>query len=128
MPARDGAAPQGMLKASVAAGRSGPVITLSGEADLTSVTQLSELLSAQIPDGPRELTIDLSGLRFADSATIRTLVLAARTLKERAGSLVLLRPQRSVARVLELTGAERIFIIREATGCEPADQRGAGPK
>jgi anti-sigma B factor antagonist len=100
-----------MLEASVAAGQSGPVITLSGEADLTSVAQLGALLSAQLSDGPRELTIDVSGLRFADSATIRTLVLAAKTLKEQDGSLVLLHPQRPVIKVLELTGAGRMFTL-----------------
>jgi hypothetical protein len=39
------------LDASVAAGRSGPVITLSGEADLISVAELSALLSGQLSGG-----------------------------------------------------------------------------
>jgi anti-sigma B factor antagonist len=107
----DGAVSQSMLKASVAAGRSGPVITLYGEVDLTTAAQLSALLSAQLSDGVQELTIDVSRLRFADSASIRALVLVAKTLKERDGSLVLLHPQRSVAKVLELTGAEQMFTI-----------------
>jgi anti-anti-sigma factor len=101
----------GMLKASVAAGRSGPVIVLSGEADLTNVAELSALISAQLADGIQELTIDMSGLNYADSASVRTLVLAARTLKERGASLVLLRPQPSVARILTLLGADQMLTI-----------------
>jgi len=122
MPGGDGAAPPGMLKASVAAGRSGPVITLSGEADLTSAAQLGALLSAQLSDGTRELTIDVSGLRFADSASVRTLMLAARTLKDRDGSLVLLHPQRPVARVLELTGAVHMFTVCRTPRSDPGQE------
>ena len=84
---------------------------LSGEADLTTVGQLSTLITAQLNGGTRQLTIDLSDLRFADSATIRTLVLAARTLKDTGGSLVLLRPQHAVAKVLTLTGADQVFTM-----------------
>lgn len=126
MPGGDGAAGQGMLTAQVAAGETGPVIVLSGEADLTTVAQLSALIAAQLAGGTGQLTIDVSGLRFADSASIRTLVLAARTLRERGGSLVLLRPQQPVARVLALTGADQIFTIREETHGEPESESKAG--
>jgi anti-sigma B factor antagonist len=100
---------QGTLEASVADGASGPVIMLYGEADLTSAEQLSALITVQLSGGTRHLTIDVTGLSFADSATIRTLVLAAGTLKERGGALALLGPQPAVARLLALTGAEQMF-------------------
>jgi anti-anti-sigma factor len=126
MPDSDRAAGQGMLAIRVAAGESGPVIVLSGEADLTTAGQLSELITAQLAGGARQLTIDVSDLRFADSASIRTLLLAARTLKERGGRLVLLRPQQPVARMLELTGAEQMFTIRGQTQGEPGSQNQTG--
>jgi anti-sigma B factor antagonist len=85
------------------------------EADLTCAGQLSALITAQLSRGTRQLTIDVSELWFADSASIRTLVLAARRLRERGGSLVLLRPRQPVARVLALTGAEQMFTIRGET-------------
>jgi anti-anti-sigma factor len=116
----------GMLQASVAAGPSGPVIVLSGEADLTSAAELNALLSGQLSDGTRDLTIDVSGLRYADSATVRTLVLAARTLKERGASLVLLRPQPPVARILTLLGADQMLAIRGQTQGEPQSEGTAG--
>lgn len=126
MPDGDSAAGQGMLTARVAAGESGPVIVLFGEADLTTVAQLSALITAQLAGGTRQLTIDVSGLWFADSATIRTLMLAARTLRDRGGSLVLLRPQQSVARMLALTGAEQMFTIRGETHGEAESESEAG--
>lgn len=115
----EGAVLPAPLTASVTAGESGPVIVLSGEADLPSAAQLSALITAQVARGTRQLTVDVSGLRFADSATIRTLVLAARTLKERGGDMILLRPRQPVARVLALTGAEQMFTIRGETHGEP---------
>ena len=126
MPDGDGTAPAGMLRASVAAGVSGPVVILSGETDLTSAGQLSALITAQLSGGTRQLTVDVSGLRFADTASIRTLVLAAKTLKERGGSLILLRPQQTMARVLDLLGAAQIFTIRGETHGEPGSEDRAG--
>jgi len=104
---------EGMLEASVEAGEYGPVIVLAGEADLTCKEQLGALITGQLAGGTRQLTIDVSGLRFADSASIRTLSLAARMLKERGGRLVLLNPQRPVGRVLALMGVDQMVTIRE---------------
>jgi anti-sigma B factor antagonist len=96
---------------------------LSGEADLSSISKLSELVTAQLSGGTRHLTIDVSGMTFADSASIRVLMLAAVTLSERGGGLVLLRPQRALARVLEIMDTGELITIRgkaEAPdGCGP---------
>jgi anti-sigma B factor antagonist len=107
----------GMLRALVTAGESGSVIILAGEADLSTAEQLSGLITRQLAGGTRQLTIDVSRLRFADSAAIRTLALAARTLNERGGTLVLLHPQQPVAQVLALTGADQIPGLRLIGRC-----------
>jgi anti-sigma B factor antagonist len=117
---------QHRLEASVAAGASGPVITLSGETDLVSVAELSALISGQLSRGTMELTIDLAGLRFADTGSIRALVLAARTLNERGGRLVLLNPQRPVTRILTVLGVDEMFTIRGGTPDEPEAEASAG--
>jgi anti-sigma B factor antagonist len=103
----------GLLEISVAAGAAGPVLTLSGEADLTTADELTEALAAQLATGARHLTVDLSRLRFADSAVIRALVLADRTLKKRGGGLALAHPQRVVARALSLLGVDQAIEIRD---------------
>jgi anti-anti-sigma factor len=110
---------QGTLETWVAAGEYGPVITLAGEADFTNAARLSALMSAQLSDGTEHLTIDMSGLRFADSASIRALVLAARTLQERGGGLLLLRPQQQVAGILALLGADQVITIRGIGAVSP---------
>jgi anti-sigma B factor antagonist/stage II sporulation protein AA (anti-sigma F factor antagonist) len=94
-------------------------MALSGEADLTTVAGLSEALAGWISDGARYLTVDVSGLRFADSASVRALVLAARALKDRGGSLMLVRPQPAVAAVLALMGADQAITVRGGARADP---------
>jgi anti-sigma B factor antagonist len=108
-----------MLRASLTAGESGPLIVLRGEVDLTNAAELSELVTGQLADGTLHLTVDVAGLDFADTASIRVFLLTAKTLRQRGGGLVLLRPQRALARILEILGAEEVLAIREGTGAIP---------
>lgn len=97
----------------VAAGKSGPVLMLSGEADITTLAQLEDALSAQLAAGAGILTVDLSELGFADSATIGALVRAARTFKSQGGRLDLASPQPALARMLALLGVDKVVPIRD---------------
>jgi anti-sigma B factor antagonist len=97
----------------VAAGESGPVLVLSGEADITTLAQLESALSAQLAAGAGALTVDLSGLGFADSATIGALVRAARTLRSQGRRLDLASPQPALARMLALLGVDEVVPIRD---------------
>ena len=108
-----------MLRASVTAGESGPLILVCGEVDLTNADELSELVTGQLADGTLHLTVDVGGLDFADTAGIRVFLLAARTLRQRGGDLVLLRPQRTLARILEILGAEEVLAIRGGIDAAP---------
>jgi anti-anti-sigma factor len=108
-----------MLRASVTAGESGPLIVLRGEVDLTNAAELSELVTGQLADGTLHLTVDVGGLDFADTAGIRVFLLAAKILRQRGGDLMLLRPQRTLARVLEILGAEQALAIQGGTGATP---------
>lgn len=106
-----------MLRGSVTAGESGPLIAVCGEVDHTNAEELSELVTGQLADGTLHLTVDVGGLDFADTAGVRVFLLAAKTLRQRGGDLVLLRPQRTLARILEILGAEEVLAIQrtEAT-------------
>ena len=108
-----------MLRGSVTAGESGPLIVLSGEVDLTNADELSELVPGQLADGTLHLTVDVAGLDFTDTEGIRVFVLAARTLRQRGRDLVLLRPRRTLARILEILGAEEVLAIQAGTGPTP---------
>jgi anti-anti-sigma factor len=118
------------LRASVSAGESGPLITLAGETDITTIAALTDLVTAQLSGGTLHLTIDASELSFADSASIRVLALAARTLSQRGGALVLLRPHQALARMLEIMGADQLITIRGETELRtgPADEADEPPE
>jgi len=78
-----------LLEVSVEAGDLGPVIVLAGDADSSSVTQLNEVLIAQVSGRTRHLTIDATNLRSIDPATAQTLMLAAPIVMVRGSSTVL---------------------------------------
>jgi anti-anti-sigma factor len=100
------------LQVSVVSGESDPVLVLAGEADFTSITRLDEALAAQVSGRAVRLTIDATNLRFADTASVRTLALAAIKARTQSGSVTLLNPQPPVARVLNLLCVEEVFAIR----------------
>jgi anti-anti-sigma factor len=100
------------LQVKVAFEGSGPVLVLAGEADLTSITRLDEALAAQVSGQAVRLTIDATNLRFADTASVRTLAMAAMKARTRAGSVTLLNPQPPVARLLDLLCVEEVLAIR----------------
>ena len=54
----------------------------------------------------------IANLRYADSASMRTLVMAAMKVRTRAGSVTLLDPQPPVARLLDLLCVDEMFSIR----------------
>lgn len=86
------------------------MVALSGEADVTTVPELTAALAAQA-EGVRHLTVDLSGLRFADSASIAVLISASRALKARGGTLDLDHPQPALARVLTILGVDQVIPV-----------------
>jgi len=106
------------LEVSTATGASGPVLVLAGEADFTAITRLDEALTAQISGQAVQLTIDAANLRYADSASMRTLVMAAMKARTQAGSVTLLDPQPAVARMLNLLCIDEMFAIRRRAAGE----------
>ena len=115
-----------LLQTSVAAGASGPLIVLSGVADISTITQLSGVITSQLSEITRQLMIDVSGLRFADPAAISLLLLVARTLRGQGGSMVLIRPQPAVARAVTLADPDQIITIQGRTPRTPKSEGGGG--
>jgi anti-sigma B factor antagonist len=107
-----------MLDITVTAGDSGPVMRLSGESDLTVAGQLGDALNTQISGGAGHLVVDLSELRFADSATVRVLVQAHRALQENGGGLEIAFPQPAVAAALRLLGVDQMLTVRAQPGSD----------
>jgi len=102
------------------------VVRLSGEADLSVARQLGDALNAQLASGASHLTVDLSRLRFADSAAVRALIKAHHALKHRGGTLELVGAQPEVARVLSLLGVDQAIPTHPHAGSGQAETGTAG--
>jgi anti-sigma B factor antagonist len=87
--------------------------------DITSAAQLTALIGGLLNAGAVHLTIDASELSYLDSMSIQVLVVVAKILRARGGGLVLLRPQRPVARMLTLMGAGQVITIQRAIQAAP---------
>ena len=97
----------GSLEVSVATGASGPVLVLAGEADFTSITRPDKALTAQVSGRAVQLAIDAANLRYADSASMRTLVMAAMKARTRASAAASLpRPAR-----VDLPSADELELV-----------------
>jgi len=84
-----------------------PVVTVSGELDMSNASSLEATVASITAEGPERLIFDLSGLRFMDSAGIAVLVGAA----SKVNAVALRNPSPVVRRVIELTGLSGVLPI-----------------
>lgn len=77
---------------------------LQGEFDIVGAQLLRRAAARFIPTGGA-VVVDLSEVTFIDSTGVSALVGLARRCSEHGGSARLVGPRRSVARVLDMTGA-----------------------
>ncbi|RGC67548.1 Anti-sigma-B factor antagonist [Micromonospora sp. MW-13] len=89
----------------------------TGEVDIATVGLLRAALWAA-PARPL-LRLDLSGVRLLSAAGVRALVAAHRRVRARGGELVLVDPAPMVARVLHVTGLDRVIPVRSGTAAAP---------
>lgn len=87
------------------------LVELAGEADVTGSEMLYALLEEQTGKQPRLLIIEMSALHFMDSAALQAILRAAVALSREGGRLALVSPRNTVARVLEMTEADRLVPV-----------------
>jgi anti-anti-sigma factor len=78
------------------------VITLQGEADVSSRPVLSDVLCRLIADGSGDVVIDLAEANFIDTAVVRTVATAQHLLHRQGRKLTLRSPSRLATRLLQL--------------------------
>jgi anti-anti-sigma factor len=116
--------PGSLLEVSVAAGDPGPVIVLAGEADRSSVSQLNEVLTAQLSARTRCLTIDATNLRSIDQTTAQALMLAALIVIVQGGRAVLVNPREQVLQVLNRSRVTEMFTVQDQAPAHTAPDSG----
>ncbi|WP_180290358.1 STAS domain-containing protein [Streptomyces sp. TLI_171] len=91
------------------------VLRLRGELDLDTGRELAEAVDAAVALGSDVLVLDVSGVTFADSSTLRALVLAQQRMEEAAGVLLLAGPLTpAVRRLLEITATDEYFTVADS--------------
>lgn len=97
---------------SASVSRSGTVSILSmagnitvGEGDVLLRERMKELLDA----GSENILLDLSGVRYMDSAGLGELIASHHQLRDRGGRIKLVQPSRRVLALLRVIGLEGVF-------------------
>jgi len=88
-------------------GRLGPVAALSGEVDLAAAEAVEERIRTTLSGEPDVLVLDLRAVEFLDSSGLRVVLSLDKAQRDRGARMVVVRGGRRVARVMELTGADR---------------------
>ena len=94
----------------VTSNRSGTSATLvvSGDVDSETAPALDSAVRALIADGVTSLALDAGAVTFLSSAGLSVFVSAKKELPDEGG-FVLLRGNRTVDRLIQLTGLELLF-------------------
>ena len=104
-----------------------PVVVAPGEIDITNAAELRAALVQAAADGHKTLVVDMTGTRFCDSAGLHVLVHAHKRARAGGGDLLLAPSGGEVARILEITGVDRVvptFASLEETLAHAADSAG----
>lgn len=91
-----------------------PVLYVAGEIDVATAPALRDaFLQLVARDDVPELTLDVSGVAFADSSGLAVLLMGARRWGDQGKRLVMRRPSTQLRRVIDLAGVARAFEIAE---------------
>ena len=88
---------------------------MSGDEDRTTQSLRRRPLSRALCTARADLTVDLSGLSFADSSLMLDLAMLARRLRQAGRKVVLCGAQPDIQRLIELVGLDRIDGVHVAT-------------
>ena len=90
-----------------------PTLVLVGEFDLAVVDDLRAALQGLKAPESTSPTVDLAGVTFMDSSCLGALVDFQRQAHASGGNVVLLAPSGPSRRLLEITGVDELFEIRD---------------
>ncbi len=87
------------------------VLSVSGEIDVATAPQLREELLKAVHEGRGTVVLDLLGVTFLDSTGLGVIVGGLKRARSNDGDLVLVVDNRSILKVLEITGLTRVFSV-----------------
>jgi anti-sigma B factor antagonist len=90
------------------------VLSVQGEIDVATAPQLRERLVEAIGAGHTHVVLDLSEVGFLDSTGLGVIVGCLKRARANDGEIVLVTEQRSILKVLEITGLNSVFRIGDS--------------
>ena len=90
------------------------VVSIGGDLDMDTATELHYQLANQIAHGRRNLVLDLSAVPFMDSSGLNIILRTLQEARRIDGSVQVAAPTPAVRRILELTGVALAMPIRDA--------------
>ncbi|MFD7736223.1 STAS domain-containing protein [Kitasatospora phosalacinea] len=91
------------------------VLHLRGDLDHDNERELAATVDEALARSSGTLVLDVSAVTFADSSTLRTLVLAQQRMEAADGALVLLGPLGpAFRRLLEITATDGYFTVADS--------------
>ncbi|MCX6688511.1 MAG: STAS domain-containing protein, partial [Methanoregula sp.] len=94
---------------------SAPVFVLDGRIDSAGSIQLDNAIKTRLQAADRFVVFDMTHVSYMSSAGIRVFSMLERVLRQKNGHLFLCALQPSVAKVLEITGFQRVFSVCATT-------------
>lgn len=91
------------------------VLGARGEIDIRSAAELRAQLERVLDDGATDVVLDLRAVTFVDSTALSVMVGAHKRLARDGGALEVVTGASAVRRVLEVTGLDRVFRVRESS-------------
>ena len=85
------------------------VVSLDGELDVYTTPKLKTVVVRLLGEGRALLVLDMSGLTFCDANGLGALLGCRRQVREHGGYLRLVRVGEQMAKLLRLTGLERVL-------------------
>lgn len=95
-------------------------VALSGEIDLAAEPEVWNAIEPVLEEVD-SLVVDLSGVEFMDSTGLSLLVRAHRRLAHGGGGLVVHGASEVAARLLDVTGLDRLFVVDGGPGAAGED-------
>src|SRR5205823_4278602 len=81
--------------------------------DLFTAPELKAAIVSAIEAGRTRLVVDLSETTFLDSTALGVLIGALKRLRTRDGAMTLVNRDANIAKTVEITGLDQIFVIAE---------------
>ena len=91
-------------------GVDGCTLEVGGELDVATVNQFRRAISTLMGTGCRQIVVDLRETTFLDSSGLGALVWAAHRMQAAGGGLTVVNPDEQVAKILRVTGVERVLV------------------